>query len=166
MTEFKTCSNPDCNNEITDGKQSGLCFSCRSKQGKRNKRKGSAQELRYAKLLQSYLDKYELPYKVRRTPRSGAIHDFEPADLMISGPEGSILQHIHFESKNTEHWYIEDWFTKAQEIERDKGTGRQPALIVRKPNKTQEFAIIDSEFFAQIIVDNALMRRILDDEQA
>ncbi len=151
--EYKKCKNYDiCGNEITDGKQSGLCFSCRSKMGKRNKRKGSAQELRFAKLLQEYFDKYGLPYKARRTPRSGAIHEFEPADLMLSGPkEDSVLKHIHFESKNTEHWYIEEWFNKAKQIETERDTNREPVLVVRKPNSSQEFVILDSEFFVKLI---------------
>ena len=86
-----------------------------SKMGKRNKRKGASNELRFFKKLQKELDKYELPYKVRRTPRSGAIHEFEPSDALWSNLPNDSVFRAHWELKDTLNWSIEKWFKKACE---------------------------------------------------
>lgn len=150
----------DCGNAYTDEKKSSMCPPCRSRLGKRNKRKGNSNELRFAKYLQEQFDLYELPYRARRTPRSGAIHDFEPADIMLSGPDiNSVFKHVHFENKDTEHWYIEEWFRKAVEIEREKGLNRQPVIIMRKPNSSDEFAVVRKEFLIELMVVNDVLRK-------
>ena len=135
-----------------DGKKSTFCPPCRSALGKRNKRKGNANELRFSKYLQEQFDKYELPYRARRTPRSGAIHEFEPADIMISAPPESVFKHVHFENKDTEHWYVEEWMMKIIETEIEKGLNREPVLIMRKPNKSEEYAVVRKEFLVELLV--------------
>ena len=142
-----------CGKEFSDGKKSTMCPDCRSKMGKRNKRKGNANELRFAKYLQKQFDKYGLKYRARRTPRSGAIHEFEPADIMLSGmKQGSIFKKIHFENKNTAQWAIEEWFKKVLDQEEENGTNREPALIIRKPNSVEEYAVISMEFLVHLLV--------------
>lgn len=154
--EYKTCK--ECGKDITDGKNSGLCLMHRRMQGKRNKRKGNVNEARFASYLQAQFDKYQLPYRARRTPRSGAIHEFEPADIMIMAPAESIFKAVHFENKDTEHWYIEDWYKKAIEIETERGLNRKPVIIMRKPNSTQEFAVVDKDFLIELMVSIEKMR--------
>lgn len=142
-----------CGNIYDDGKQSTLCPSCRSKLGRANKRKGSANELRFSKTLQELFDKFDLKYKARRTPRSGAIHEFEPADIMLSGlPSWSIFKKVHFENKNSEQWSIRDWFEKALEQEKESGLLREPVLIIRKPNSSDEYAVVSSDFLSRLLV--------------
>lgn len=130
-----------------------LCKIDLSKQGRRNKRKGAANESRFAKMLQSMFDRYELPYKVQRTPRSGGIREFESSDLMFSrvSPE-SVFANMHFELKDTKHFYLEDWMKEAKEKELDSGKGRMPCLIVRKPNQEQEFAVMDADRLMEILI--------------
>jgi len=158
IEEFKQCSVEGCTHLINDGKQSGLCLMHRRIQGKRNKRKGNVNESRFAKYLQDQFDRYELPYRARRTPRSGAIHEFEPADIMIMAPPDSIFKGVHFENKDTEHWYIEDWYKKALEIEAQRGLNRRPVIIMRKPNATQEFAVVDKDFLIELMISIEKMR--------
>lgn len=148
------CKNYEiCNNEITDGKRSAFCKSCRSALGKRNKRKGAANEHRFSKRLQEVFDRYALPYSVRRTPRSGGIREFESSDLMFRGIDSeSILNQIHFELKNTQHLYLEDWMNEALKKENDSGKNRNPIIVHRKPNSTMELATLDVEFLIQMMV--------------
>ena len=154
----KICSK--CGGDITDDKKSGLCPPCRSKMGRNNKKKGSAQELRLSKIFQKYFDKYELPYKARRTPRSGAIHEFEPSDLLFIGvPKDSIFSMIHVESKVGHNWFIEDWHEKAKQIEIERGTNREPIIIARKPNKSQDFLIVDAEYIIKLLCEVETLRK-------
>ena len=130
-----------------------LCKEDLSKQGRRNKRKGAANESRFAKMLQGMFNNYDLNYKVQRTPRSGGIREFESADLMFSRvPSGSIFANIHFELKDTAHWYIEDWIKEAKGKELDSGKNRMPILIIRKPNQEQEFAVMDANKLMEILI--------------
>lgn len=135
-----------------------LCLECYSKQGRRSKRKGNAQELRYAKKLQELFNKHGLNYLVRRTPRSGAIHEFEPADLLFSRLGRDSVFNVHAELKNTGSWSIEEWFEKATEIEKDRETNRPVILIIRHPNSHREFMVLDSEYGTKILIENELYR--------
>ncbi len=136
-----------------DGKQSTFCPPCRSALGKRNKRKGSANESRFAKMLQEMFNKYDLPYTVRRTPRSGGIREFESSDIMFSRVhENSVLSQIHFELKDTQHFYIEDWIKEALIKESDSGKNRNPVIIARKPNSSNEYAIMNVDFFVNLLM--------------
>ena len=141
-----------CEKVYTDLKKSSMCSECRSKMGRRSKRKGAKNELRFAKKLQILFDKYGLGYIVRRTPRSGAIHEFEPSDLMFQRlPENSEFNR-HFELKNSANWSIEEWFKKGEDIEREKGTNRPVTLVIRKPNSTQSFIVVDENDFIKLLI--------------
>ena len=148
-----------CQNEyVDDGKQSKMCPECRSAQGRRSKRKGSANELRFAKKLQEQFDKHGLKYKVRRTPRSGSIHEFEPSDLLWSNlPNDSVFKR-HFELKNSNSWSIEDWFEKAKQIETEQGTNRQPTLVIRKPNSQQSYVVVDEDDYIKMLVELEILK--------
>lgn len=135
------------------------CESCYAKAGRRSKRKGSNNELRFSKMVQSFFDDYGFPYKARRTPRSGAIHDFEAADLLISAPHDSVFSKVHFENKNAETWSIPEWYDKATKSEEESGKNRNVALIIRKPNISQEFAVIDSKWFLELLCNNEVLRK-------
>ena len=150
---------PKCDNDyLPRHTRDYMCSDCYSKQGRRSKRKGSAQELRYAKKLQEMFDKYDLDYRARRTPRSGAIHEFEPADIMFSRLPVDSVFNIHAELKNTASWSIEEWYEKANEIEKERGTNRPVVLIIRHPSSHQEFMVLDSEFGTKILIENELFR--------
>lgn len=143
---------------IDDGKQSKMCFECRSAMGKRNKRKGASNELRFAHKLQSQFDKYELKYRVRRTPRSGSIHEFEPSDLLWSNlPQDSVFKR-HFELKNSASWAIEDWFAKALRIEAEQGTYRPPTLVIRKPSSQQAFVVVDEDDYIKTLLELEILK--------
>lgn len=143
---------------IDDGKKSSMCADCRSAMGRRSKRKGSANELRFAKKLQEQFDKYGLKYRVRRTPRSGAIHEFEPADLMFSGiPNNSVFRR-HFELKNSGSWSIEDWYQKASAVEIEYGTNRMPTLVIRKPNSSQAYVVVDEDDYIKTLIELELLK--------
>lgn len=148
-----------CHNEYEDdGKQSSMCPNCRSLMGKRNKRKGSSNELRFSKNLQEQFDKYKLPYKARRTPRSGAMHEFEAADILISAPPHSIFSGIHLELKNTASWSIREWYDKIIEQEKNSGKNRIPVIVARYPSEREEFAIIPAEFLIKLLIVNDLIK--------
>lgn len=135
------------------------CIECYSKNGSKSKRKGSANELRFAHKLQEQFDKHGLKYMVRRTPRSGAIHEFEPADLMFSGlPSDSIFKR-HFELKNSASWSIEDWYGKAKEIEKERETNRLITLVIRKPNSSQAYVIVDEDDFIKLLIENEILKK-------
>lgn len=154
---MKVCSK--CSKEyVDDGKKSTMCPECRSAMGRRSKRKGSANELRFSKKLQEHFDKHGLKYRVRRTPRSGAIHEFEPADLMFSNlPSNSIFKR-HFELKNVANWSIEDWYHKAVDVEKERGTNRSVVLIIRKPNSSQAYVVVDEDDFIKILIENEILK--------
>lgn len=141
-----------------DGKKSSMCPSCRSAMGRRSKRKGSANELRFAKKLQAQLEKHGFKYKVRRTPRSGSIHDFEPSDLLWSNlPSDSVFKR-HFELKNSSSWSIEDWFEKAKQIEIEQGTNRPPTIVIRKPNSQQSYVVVDEDDYINMLIELEILK--------
>ena len=149
---MRKCSR--CGKEYSDNKKSGLCPECRSRLGKNNKSKGAAQERRISKLLQKYIDKYELGYLVRRTPRSGAIHEFEPSDFMFSRlPKWSVFANLHFESKVGHNWPIVEWFDKSTQIESERETNRNPVIVARKPGESRDFAIMDYEEYVKLLCE-------------
>src|SRR3990167_3301090 len=142
-----------CNNPWEDEKKSSLCPECRSKLGRRSKRKGSANEHRFAQYLNEQFKKYGLPFTARRTPRSGGIQDFEASDILFKGvPPTNILSRIHFENKNTAQWAITDWMAYAQQKEKETGRGRNPILVVRKPNQHEEYAIMKMEYMVEMLL--------------
>ncbi len=148
-----------CNNKWTDGKRSSLCPDCRTKLGKRNKRKGNANELRFAQYLNSQFQKYGFKYIAKRTPRSGGIQDFEPADIMFKFvPTTSIFNKLHFENKNTAQWDIENWHAYALEKELETGRNREPVIMMRKPSKREEYAVTSKEFFVKLLLDIDALR--------
>ena len=154
-----------CDKSYDDKKQSSLCPDCRSALGRRNKRKGNANELRYAKYLQDRFDKYNLGYIARRTPRSGGIREFEQADILISLLKNySIFNRIHFELKNQGQWSIEDWFKKVLDQEQDSGKNRSPVLIVGKPNSNDEYAITSMEFLVEVLCRLDVMTKELNNK--
>lgn len=129
------------------------CSSCYGKIGKRSKRKGSSNERRLSKYVQALFDQAGFPYKCRRTPASGAIHEFEPADLLFSGlPLESIFRQLHFEAKDTAQWSIEEWISEAERKEREIGGMRMPLVIMRRPNKQEEYAVMKVEDFLRILI--------------
>jgi len=154
---IKICSK--CGKEYKDdGKKSSMCPEDRSRLGRSSKRKGSANELRFAKKLQAQFDKYGLNYKVRRTPRSGSIHSFEPADLLFSNlPNDSVFKR-HFELKNSATWAIEDWYEKAIEVEKEFGANRPPTLVIRKPNSSQAYVVVDEDDYIKILIELEILK--------
>jgi len=144
-----------CEREYTDdGKKSKMCPECRSTIGRRSKRKGRANEHRLSKLLQSLFDEAKLPYKCRRTPASGAIHEFEPADLLFSGlPLESIFRQLHFEAKDTAQWSIKEWVKDAERKEKGIGGMRMPLVIMRHPNESEEYAVMKAEDLLRVLTN-------------
>lgn len=137
-----------------DGKISSMCFDCRSLKAKRSKRKGRANEHRFAKKLQSIFDKYSIKYRARRTPNSGAIHEFEPSDILLSGvKDWSLFSNLHFENKDTAQWSIEEWMEDAKRKEQEVGRFRMPVLVIRHPNSSREFAIMDIDDWINMAID-------------
>lgn len=148
-----------------DGKRSPFCPECRSKMGRRSKRKGNANELRFSKYLNEQFKKYNLPYIAKRTPRSGGIQEFEPADIMFrfTSP-ASLFSRIHFENKNTAQWDIQGWMDYAVLKEKETGRFRTPILIIRKPNIHDEFAVLRMEDLVQLLIDLEA-HKILDERR-
>lgn len=145
-----------------DGKQSSMCPACRSKIGKRSKKKGYSDEKRFEKWFQKQIDKYELQYKIYRSPSSGAIHNFSPADFYFRNlPQNSWLNKIHIEKKDRANWDIIGWIKEAEEKERELGTYKNPIIVVRKPNREDDYVIMKKEFFADIIL--SLEKLLLDE---
>jgi hypothetical protein len=137
-----------------DGKKSNFCPACRSKMGKRSKNKGSSNERRLSKMMQNRFDRVGLKYRVRRTPASGAIHEFEPADLLFSGlPLESIFRQLHFEAKDTAQWSVKEWVKDAEQKERDTGGMRMPLVIMRHPNEQDEYAVMRVEHLLDILIN-------------
>lgn len=137
-----------------DGKKSSLCPDCRSALGRRNKRKGNSNELRFSKYLNEQFQKYGFKYVAKRTPRSGGIQEFEPADIMFRFvPSQSIFSKIHFENKNTGQWDIQGWHNYAEQKEKETGRGRNPILIIRKPNSHDEFAVMKMEYLVELLLN-------------
>lgn len=129
------------------------CAECYAKMGKRSKRKGNSNELRFSKYLNEQFKKYGFKYVAKRTPRSGGIQEFEPADIMFRFvPSQSIFSKIHFENKNSAQWDIQGWMEYAEQKERETGRGRNPILIIRKPNSHDEFAVIKMEYLVELLL--------------
>ena len=79
----------------------------RSLIGRRAKRKGNSNELRFAKYLQKEFEKAGFDYLVSRSPRSGGFHLLSPSDIMFKKiPSESIFNDFHWENKNTKQWDI------------------------------------------------------------
>lgn len=148
-----TCK--DCGNEYEKrNAHDSFCLDCWSKRGRRSKRKGSSNELRFSKYLQSKCERYGLKYRVKRTPRSGGIREFEAADIMVLGtPQWSIFKRLHFENKNTAQWYIPQWIDEAVKKETDSGMARAPLLVIRHPNEHQEYAVMRIEDMVDILIE-------------
>ena len=106
-----------------------MCLGCYSKQGTRSKNKGRTNESRFAKNVQKKIDNVELPIKIKRTPASGAIHEFEPGDLIVTQGYDTVFAKIHWELKDTKTWQIENWMQKAMEQEEEIG---EPASGIAK----------------------------------
>lgn len=137
-----------------DGKKSSLCPECRSKMGRRNKRKGNANELRFSKYLNEQFKKYNFPYIAKRTPRSGGIQEFEPSDIIFRFiPNTSVFSKIHFENKNTAQWDIQGWYEYALRKESETGRNRNPILIIRKPNSHDEYAVLSMENLVGLLLN-------------
>jgi len=142
-----------CKTLIEDDKKSPFCQECRSKMGRRSKRKGAANESRFAKYLNEQFKKFELPYITKRTPRSGGIQEFEPSDLMFKFlTTGSIFRNLHFELKNCVQWDITSWVEEAENKEKNMGSFRKPVLIIRKPNMHEEYAVLRMEDLVDILI--------------
>ena len=136
-----------------DGKKSSLCPDCRSALGRRSKRKGNANELRFSKYLNEQFKKYGFKYIAKRTPRSGGIQDFEPSDIIFKFvPSGSVFSQIHFENKNTAQWDIPGWYEYAEQKERETGRLRKPVLVIRKPSSQMEFAVLKMEHMVEMLL--------------
>ena len=139
---------------IDDGKQSKMCPSCRSNLGKRSRSKGYTDEKRFEKFFQKELDKYELPYKIMRCPRSGGIGMFECSDFLFRFlPQDSWLSRMHIEKKDRANWDIVGWWEEARRKEEEFGGGREPVIISRKPNDTEDYVTMKKEFFTKIILE-------------
>lgn len=154
----KKCSTP-----WDDDKKSSLCPDCRSKLGRRSKRKGSANEHRFAQYLNKKFEVYGLPYRARRTPRSGGIREFEASDMMFRFvPPESVFARTHFENKNTAQWDIVGWMIEATKKEAESGKNRIPVLIIRRPNEHEEYAVLKMEDYVQQMLSLEI-NRILND---
>ena len=155
--ELLICPGCDSEYEPRHGKDI-MCLACYSKQGKRSKRKGSANENRFAKYLNGEFEKHKLLHHARRTPRSGAIKEIECADIMIKAKGDSIFKRLHFENKNTDKWDINGWYKKIEEQEKEIELFREPVIIARRPNDTKEFAIIDAKFLVKLLINIDLLQ--------
>lgn len=142
-----------CKTLIEDDKKSSFCQECRSKMGRRSKRKGAANESRFAKYLNGQFEKFKLPYVAKRTPRSGGIQEFEPSDMMFRFlGRKSIFNSIHFELKNCVQWDIIGWIEEAENKEKNMGSFRKPVLVIRKPNMHEEYAVLRMEDLVDILI--------------
>lgn len=122
--------------------------------GRRSKRKGNANELRFSKYLNEQFKRYGFPYIAKRTPRSGGIQEFEPADIMFRFvPSESLFAKIHFENKNCAAWDIPGWMEYAILKEKETGRFRTPILVIRRPNIHNEYAVLRMEDLVQILID-------------
>lgn len=148
------CNNFErCHNLIEDDKRSPFCQACRSLMGRRSKRKGNANELRFSKYLNEQFKKYGFPYVARRTPRSGGIQEFEPSDILFKfTPPESIFSRTHFENKNTANWDIRGWMDYALQKEKETGRNRNPILIIRRPNEHEEYAVMRMEEMVELLI--------------
>jgi hypothetical protein len=144
-----------CGNEyIPRHSKDHRCADCYAKLGKRSKRKGNANELRFSHYLNEQFKKYGFGYIAKRTPRSGGIQEFEPADIMFRHvPNVSIFSQVHFENKNSAQWDIQGWMEYAVQKEKDTGRSRTPILIIRKPNEHSEYAVLRMEDLVRILID-------------
>lgn len=125
----------------------------RSLIGKRSRRKGYSDEKRFEKWLQKEIDKYGLPYKILRTPRSGGIHQFESSDFLFKFlPENSWFKKIHIEKKDRKSWNPIKWIKEAEQKEIESGLNRSPVVIAKKPNQTDDYVIMKKELFAKLIL--------------
>lgn len=157
----KPCKNFEkCNKLIEDDKKSTFCQGCRSLMGKRSKRKGNANELRFSKYLNGQFKKYGFPYIARRTPRSGGIQDFEPADILFRFiPSTSRFSRIHLENKNCANWDIKGWMDYAVQKEKETGRNRTPILIIRRPSEHDEYAVLRMEELVELLIDFEILKR-------
>jgi hypothetical protein len=129
------------------------CADCYAKLGRRSKRKGNANELRFSKYLNEQFKMYGIPYVAQRTPRSGGIQEFESADIMFRRvPSSSIFNKIHFENKNCAVWDIRGWMEDAVRKEKDTGKSRKPALVIRRPSEHEEYVVTRMEDFVEILI--------------
>jgi hypothetical protein len=76
--------------------------------------------------------------------------------LLITEENGTIFGEIHWELKDSQNWSIEKWMEKAKEQEED-GRGRDPVIIMRKPNKREEFAVMTAEFLVDLLIERELL---------
>ena len=142
-----------CEKLVEDNKKSSLCQLCRSAMGRRSKRKGNANELRFSKYLNEQFQVYGLDYIAKRTPRSGGIQEFEPADIMFRlTPPASIFSQIHFENKNCAVWDIRGWMEDAITKEKNTGRNRKPILIIRRPSEREEYAVLRMEDLVELLI--------------
>ncbi len=142
-----------------------FCFECNRIRGVRSKRKGRANESRFAKYLQGELEKYEVGIRVRRTPASGAIAELEKGDLMFAGKGDTVFEKIHWELKNAQNWQIEKWIAKARKSEEELEKFRTPCLIIRKPNQQEELAVVPAKFFVDMLLENEILKKELEDKE-
>ena len=158
MKTCKRCTKP----YEEDGKKSNFCPDCRSRIGRASKRKGSSNERRLSKFIQGEFERVGLPYRCRRTPASGAIHEFEASDLLFSGlPIESIFRQLHFEAKDAAQWSIKEWVKEAETKEKGIGGSRKPLVIMRHPNEREEYAVMRMEHLIDILI--ALEQLITED---
>src|SRR3990167_7156091 len=129
-----------------DGKKSPFCPNCRSIMGRRSKRKGYTDEKRFEKFFQSKIEEYKLPYKIMRTPRSGGIRHFSPADFFFKFlPTNSWLSKYHIEKKDRANWDIIGWFEEATIKEKEFGGFRKPVIIARRPHDSEDYVVMKKE---------------------
>lgn len=134
-----------CGKPIEDDKKSTFCVECRKKIGRAAKHKGYSDEKRFERWFQAQLDLYQLPYKIMRTPSSGAIHNFDAADFFFKFlPQDSWFNRFHLEKKDRENWSLVEWVEEAEEKEKDTGLLRKPIVIVRKPNSSEDYIFMRS----------------------
>lgn len=143
-----------CGNEFeVRYKNQWYCDSDLKKIGSRSRRKGYTDEKRFEKWLQGEFERYGLNYTVHRTPRSGGIRNLENSDFMFKRlPEDSWIKKIHFEKKDRANFDIPGWIKDAEEKEKEFESNRNPVVIARKPNQTDEYAIMKSEFFIKLLL--------------
>jgi hypothetical protein len=144
-----------------------FCGDCYSRRGRGSKRKGSANETLFAKKLEQsfnrrFQDKthQQPPYRIRRTPMSGAMHLDWPADVVTLNPtpQYSVLRTLHFDLKHQEKWSPEKWYAEEDELRRATGLFTK-VIIIMKRNRGDQFAFMKWDDLQSILLELEAYKR-------
>lgn len=135
------------------------CKDCHSKIGRNSKRKGSSNELQFAKRLERVFNDQNAGtgevYRVRRTPMSGAMHLDFPADIFVArGPQYSVLRNLHLDCKVAENWSPERYWQEEKELCRASGQSFQKVIItLRHPNSQDTYAFMKWDDLEKLLLE-------------